>query len=384
MVVALFSLLGLGQTESPPRPRIITLIEHTPGMTAEKIQEMKAHRSDNFDAYAERASFDARFFKINIAHRCSAYGSTPTIPSKYRILTHKQVREAWGGEDWGCNHACAYGASKLPGVHGDWPTDECSGYTERIYTKVADKSHEVDGVCEFYFESLAIYRGAPFDDARLPSSDDLTTCYLRGVDCGAHTAARCKYCPERSAQGYTVDPEWECNGDCMFKYEKVNEETRTMKPMCTKKSEADANLVNCGGHSAHSCMECVTRFTFSTAPADRRRYCNGDCDYESGDCGAPVSGTSERQLMQNYSAGNVAEDSDVSLVGAPQNYDVSLVGAAQNVSGFEQRGGSIRPFARRSAGKRLRRRQRRSAGKHLVGRPENVSADNDAEDFSMV
>jgi len=47
--------------------------------------------------------------------------------------------------------------------------------------------------------------------------------------------------------------------------------------------ETDKDLVDCGAHMSHSCMACVERYSYHCE--EKYRYCNGDCNYENGDCG---------------------------------------------------------------------------------------------------
>lgn len=253
---------------------------------------MYRHRAAHMDAYVSTHATDARFFAINIAERCSVRAAAAKAPEQYIKLTHQQVREAWGGAGWGCNHACAHGDLKRDGVHGAWPEAECTGYTEQITSEEINSDGKLipTGVCEFYFGAeLAIFRGAEFDAARLERPAAGTSkCYVRGVDCGGHSAARCKFCPERTNSGMMVKPEWQCNGQCMTKY-RINKATKHVQGRCAPKLASDVNLVNCGGHSAHSCTACVTRFTFVSAPQYLALYCNGECDHERGDCGVPAA-----------------------------------------------------------------------------------------------
>lgn len=299
-MVSLVTMLGLVAGYATPPAYVgadvapessATLIHATANMTKKQRRNMHRHRAEHLETYVSEHPDDSRFFSVNIAERCSIRAVLPKAPSQYRLLTHEQVREAWGGVGWGCNHACAHGDHKRDGVHGAWPEVECTGYTEQITSEETNDDGQLiqTGLCEFYFGTeLAIFKGSEFDPARLPrATTGSSTCYVKGVDCGGHSAARCKFCPERTARGYMIRPEWQCNGQCMFKY-KITQSTKHVQGTCSLKEAEDVNLTDCGAHSAHSCIDCVTRFTFVTAPKYKKLYCNGDCDYARGDCGVPA------------------------------------------------------------------------------------------------
>lgn len=54
--------------------------------------------------------------------------------------------------------------------------------------------------------------------------------------------------------------------------------------------ETDESLKSCGAHMANTCEDCVERFTYNCE--EGYRYCNGDCNWEAGDCGVCPTTTS--------------------------------------------------------------------------------------------
>ena len=91
---------------------------------------------------------------------------------------------------------------------------------------------------------------------QLPSHMYIIYFYLwyivASVNCGGHTANSCLECGNNAR--------W-CNGDCYWS-----------RGQCKKKGDID--YVNCGTHTALSCSEC----------GRDRSWCNGDCYWSNGRC----------------------------------------------------------------------------------------------------
>ena len=102
------------------------------------------------------------------------------------------------------------------------------------------------------------------------------------VNCGNHKAKTCSLCPCTPQGAY----HWYwCSGDCQWSgvvYGNVCQ----MRQKSTKCAGYNRGNVNCGGHRAKTCSQCLCnkKGIHMGSELEGRKLCNGDCQWRGGIC----------------------------------------------------------------------------------------------------
>jgi len=254
-----------------------------------------------------------RFFVVPNATRCT--NENGVVPSQIEKKSTIIKQEEQITEIGNCHHICA---SQMGGL------DICYGY-----------SQNKRGDCEFYHEPLSTFAASGDKNAATYGVEAFEGegCWIKGISCGGHTALNCEHCPTKNSE----HPEMECNGQCIYEYEHVVDEkdgSQKVLGACRGIQETDKDLKDCGAHMAHSCTACVERYTYHCE--EKYRYCNGQCNYEAGDCGmCPEEETTTAPATTSSTSSTAApatEDIVKELGGAGTGDNIASTGFDSNAA----------------------------------------------------
>jgi len=115
------------------------------------------------------------------------------------------------------------------------------------------------------------------------------------VDCGNHEAQTCEACPfdGDTNQGYTWcngDCEWS-SGQCVLVSREITAQQETINESSAAETPNKAITVDCGNHEAQTCEACP----FDGDTNQGFTWCNGDCEWSSGQCVLVSSQTTAQQ-----------------------------------------------------------------------------------------